>query len=169
MTAIDPRTCECRRRPWVTIAMLGGIHYVRDDGTPLVRCPDRDHCLRGAPIVHGHLGEHWRNMPVPECQWAGIRVRDNMPCRCGGRPWINARTLKIVGYQGGWPTGPLRSVGCPGCRYRIADVQRSRIVPHSRVAGEPCAWSGIHVESPAVTRAKETQPQHRERGVGRDR
>ena len=79
MITDDPASCACRRRPWLTIAMLGGIHYVRDDGIRLVRCPDRDHCPHGAPIVHGDLGEHWRNMPALECKWAGIRVRDKYP------------------------------------------------------------------------------------------
>ncbi|MEV0367487.1 hypothetical protein [Nocardia fusca] len=145
MITDNPATCDCRRRPWVTIAMLGGLYATRDDGIRLVKCPDSNHCLKGAPVIHGHLAQHWRNMEYPKCKWEGIRVTDSMPCHCGGWPWVRAETLKLYVNEMLAPGRPLKSVGCPGCRNSLVDVERSRIAVHTRHAGEPCAWSGIYV------------------------
>lgn len=140
MITDNPATCDCRRRPWVTLAMLGGLYSEREDGTRLVKCLDRDHCLLGAPIIDGHLGEHPRNMERPGCKWTGILVQDSKPCICGGWPWVRASTLKLVFHENISCLSPIDRVGCPLCPGTIVGVTNSRIDMHRR-----CSWSGIYV------------------------
>ena len=137
-------TCECRTTPWVTIEMLGGLHHTDDSGIRYVRCPDRDHCLRGAPVRDGRLADHWRNIDRPSCRWIGHEVRESMPCQCGGWPWIRSSTLSLVTHVGLIPSNPVASLSCPGCR-KWVDADRNRIAFHTRHDDTACVWSGIYV------------------------
>jgi hypothetical protein len=137
-----PQACECARQPWVTIDMLGGIAFTGGDGTSFVRCPDREHCLRGAPVIDGRLGEHWRNIETP-CRWTGLRVRESAPCACGGRPWVRSEMLRMFFHKDLKPASPLRSASCPGCRNSLVEVEHNRFTTHLCHADQRCPWSGI--------------------------
>lgn len=140
MITTDPQTCECRTKPWVTIDMLGTRYS--ESGT-VIRCPDRDHCHHGAPIRHGVIAPHYRNMPG-QCRWEGLRVRESMPCQCGGWPWIQSGTLQFALHEGMVPVNPIRKAECPSCS-RVVDVENSRFAVHSRRVREGCIWSGIYI------------------------
>ena len=138
MITSDPATCECRTHPWVTIGMLGLAHSSSD----VIRCPDSDHCHFGAPIRDGVIAPHYRNMPG-RCRWEGLRVRESMPCQCGGWPWIRSGILGTVVHEGLIPVNPVRAASCPGCNKLVA-VEKNRFSLHPLKTGG-CVWSGIYI------------------------
>ncbi|WP_328391060.1 hypothetical protein [Nocardia sp. NBC_00416] len=130
---------ECLRhaQPWVPITALMITRHA--DSELVVRCPESLHCLRGAPVTDGQIAPHFRNVPGL-CPWIGVRVHTTAP-RCGCRPFITTRQLRIV-LRGGRPWGPMSSIGCPGGCHVFAPIQAGRIGPHSY---RPCPWIGIGV------------------------
>ncbi len=130
--------CADHAVPWLTAGLLDWTHSTRPHRR--VRCPEYLFCLKGAPVVDGHIGDHERNVSGI-CPWIGVRVVDSVPgCGCG--PTITTRQLRIVLRVDCRPNGAIRSVGCPGsgCREIVRLVQ-GRIGPH---AG-PCPWVGVEV------------------------
>jgi hypothetical protein len=129
--------CACGDEPWVVLGMLT-VSRCDEDGL-IVRCPDSLHCLRGAAVVDGRIGEHHRNVPGV-CPWLGMRVRLHPPeCGCPAR--ITTRQLRIVLRAGCHPRGEIRSVPCPGCKCFVSTPDGV----FERHGDGRCSWAGVKV------------------------
>ncbi|WP_280421155.1 hypothetical protein [Nocardia carnea] len=132
-TAAPSAYCQCEKAPWVSLAMLDGY---RRTGERIATCPDRQHCLHGAPIRNGVIADHWRNLPGP-CPWVGMRVFASSTCLgCFGHPRVPERLVlaprHLINHE-------ITSVFCPG-HYgdrTLVEVRDRRIAEHGR-----CPWGG---------------------------